>query len=139
MTDFAKNAADQGRMLAAGSAFQIEGRVLRFGIGPDDVAVLRDGRWECQGRSFAVLECHVPTLVCFEDDEAWRPSVHGPFPAVQIAEGTIRWGADFCKKVAYFDEQTERWVVSAGGETFATVVLTPPPQPVRRAERQAIS
>jgi len=127
---------DDARVLGPASAFQIEGRLLRFGPHDGEVAVYQDGRWHCQGTSFTVLECAEPSVVCFEDDSAWRPSVHGPFAALQIANGTIRHGADFEKVLARFDEEAACWIVDADGEAYSTVVLARPPRPLSRARRQ---
>jgi hypothetical protein len=127
---------DEARVLGPASAFQIEGRSLRFGPQDDEVAVYRDGTWTCQGGSFRVLECEVPTVVRFEDESVWRPSIHGPFAAVQISGGTIRHGADFQKVLARFDEETATWIVGSEGEAYSTVVLAHPPRPLRRARPQ---
>jgi hypothetical protein len=130
---------DGPRLLGPASAFQIEGRLLRFGLHDDDVAVYRDGKWTCQGCTFTVLESEVPSIVRFEDEGVWRPSVHGPFAALQISCGEIRTGPEFKRVLARFDEETARWIVCSEGEAYSTVVLARPPRPVPRAARQTES
>jgi hypothetical protein len=115
--------------LGPASAFQIEGRLLRFGLHDDEVAVYRDGKWTCQGCAFTVLECEVPIVVYFEDESAWRPSVHGPFTGLQISCGEIRHGQ---KVLARFDEATANWIVGSEGEAYSTAVLARPPKPAPR-------
>jgi hypothetical protein len=114
------------------SAFQIEGRVLRFGTNENEVAVYRNGKWVCRSGTFTVLESETPVVVRFEDERVWRPSVHGPFTSLQIANGAIRHGPGFVRVLAEFDEPTESWMVGVDGESYACVVLARPPQPQRR-------
>jgi hypothetical protein len=125
------------RLLGPASAFQIEGRTLRFGVHDDEVALYRDGKWTCQGCTFTVLEVEVPTVVRFEDEHVWRPSVHGPFAALQISSGTIRHGPGFQKVLARFDEKTTSWTVCTEGEAYSTIVLARPPKPAPRVVRQS--
>lgn len=131
--------SDGPRLLGPASAFQIEGRSLRFGRHENEVAVYRDGKWRCQGGTFTVLESEIPIVVCFEDEGVWRPSVHGPFAALQISCGEIRIGAEFKKVLARFDEETANWIVCSEGEAYSTVVLARPPKPAPRARSESLA
>lgn len=105
--------------------FRLQGRSLQFGPRNDEVAFYRDGRWHSDGRTFAVLESETPTLVTFEGGELRRTEIRGPFRAVQVAAGAIRFGPDSHEVVAIFDDTDAAWYLCPGGLRVDVVLLGP--------------
>jgi hypothetical protein len=110
-------------ILGPAPRFRLEGRSLQFGPRNDELAVYRGGQWQSAGSSFPVLESESPTLIHFEQGEMRHPVMRGPFPAVQVANGVIRWGSAAHQVVAVFDDATDTWRLSPSGAPFEVVVL----------------
>jgi hypothetical protein len=86
------------------------GPSLRAGPQGDEQAAYRNGLWVAQGRGFTTCEILPRCEVLFTTVGLIASPAYGPFEAVRVADGFLRYGDLFADLLAHLDEPSGLWL-----------------------------
>jgi hypothetical protein len=96
----------QQATLGPAAHFRVAGNFIRNAESGEILARYENHFWNVGGKYFTRYDCREPVRIHFEDNEAGKTNVYGPFDSLWVADGSLYAGG---KLFAKFVDQTLLW------------------------------